>query len=104
MGLGITGVTPEYCPGPSGSGGQKQACKGESWTEVDEYAYVPSVQQQRRDEKMMMAKRIKRAKKEAKRRRRQGQFGEMRMEESHGEETRSGDNQSRKEGRCRFAL
>ncbi|KAL2047171.1 hypothetical protein N7G274_001190 [Stereocaulon virgatum] len=71
--------------------GEEQACKGGFRSEVDQYAYVPSVQQQRSDEKMM-AKRIERAKKEASRRRREGRLGEMRVEESHGKATRGRDN------------
>jgi hypothetical protein len=68
---------------------------------VDQYAYVPSVQQQRRDEKIMMAKRVKWAKKEASRRRREGRIGESRVEGSHGKGTHGRNDQSRKEGRCR---
>ena len=101
MGLGSTGVNPEYCPGHSDPGRQNQACKGECRTEVDQYAYVPSVQQQRRDEKIMMAKRVKWAKKEASRRRREGRIGESRVEGSHGKGTHGRNDQSRKEGRCR---
>ena len=60
------GATLEYV-GPSNPGEQKHTPTGAPRTEADEYAHVPSFQQQRRDEEKKMMKRAKRAMIEAER-------------------------------------
>ena len=103
------GATLEYV-GPSNPGEQKHAPTGAPRTEADEYAHVPSFQQQRRDEEKMMMKRAKRAMIEAERQEKEvcvrkardivRQDGERRVREVKGSERRSRESQRSRERRC----